>query len=464
MPASRPSNPIRLALGCGVLVAATWSVQAAAAGGASAEHTAWVFLWIALILGAAKTASLVERFGQPAVLGELLVGIALGNLFLVGIDWFEPIKTDEIVKFLAELGVVILLFQIGLESSVDSMRRVGVRAFLVAVVGVVLPFLLGTWIVGPVLLPDLSFNAYLFLGATLTATSVGITGRVFKDMGTLQTAESQIVLGAAVIDDVLGLVILAVVSAIVSAGTVDALGVAWIITKAVLFLVAALVLGQTLAPRISHFFSRIHTGVGMKFMLVIGTCLVFAFLAQQIGLAPIVGAFAAGLILDEVQFRDFESPEFIADVSRAIQDMEPPVRERLEKVIAHHQQRGLEELINPLGHFLVPFFFVITGMGVRLDTLFNLHALLIALGITAAAVAGKVAAGAVAGRANKWLVGWGMVPRGEVGLIFAVVGKGLGVVSDEVFSVVVIMVMLTTLMTPPILAFLIRRRGEVAAS
>ncbi|MGN2393393.1 cation:proton antiporter domain-containing protein, partial [Pelomicrobium sp. G1] len=107
---------------------------------AEAEHTAWVFLWIALLLAAAKTASLVERLGQPAVLGELLVGIALGNLFLAGIDWFEPIKTDEIVRFLAELGVVILLFQIGLESSVDSMRRVGVRAFLVAVVGVVLPF------------------------------------------------------------------------------------------------------------------------------------------------------------------------------------------------------------------------------------------------------------------------------------------------------------------------------------
>ncbi|WP_205617101.1 cation:proton antiporter [Pelomicrobium methylotrophicum] len=464
MPMLRTPKAIQLALAASVFVTAVWSVDAAAGGGAAAEHTAWVFLWIALILGAAKTASLVERFGQPAVLGELLVGIALGNLFLLGIDWFESIKTDEIVKFLAELGVVILLFQIGLESSVDSMRRVGVRAFLVAVVGVVLPFLLGTLIVGPLLLPGLSFNAYLFLGATLTATSVGITGRVFKDMGTLQTAESQIVLGAAVIDDVLGLVILAVVSAIVSAGTVDALGVAWIVAKAMLFLVAALVLGQMMAPRISRFFSRIHTGVGMKFMLVIGTCLVFAFLAQQIGLAPIVGAFAAGLILDEVQFRDFESPEFIADVSREVQDMAPAVRERLGKVIARHQQRGLEELVSPLGHFLVPFFFVITGMGVRLDALFNLHAVLIALGITAAAVVGKVAAGIVAGKVDKWLVGWGMVPRGEVGLIFAVVGKGLGVVSDEVFSVIVIMVMLTTLMTPPILAFLIKRRQRSPAA
>ena len=455
---------VRGAVACAVLIAALWSVSAAAAGGADAEHTATVFLWIALILGFAKTASLVEKFGQPAVLGELLVGILLGNLFMVGFDWFEPIKGDQVVRFLAELGVVILLFQIGLESNVASMRRVGVRALLVAVIGVVLPFLIGTVLVGPVLLPGLSQNAYLFIGATLTATSVGITGRVFKDMGTLQTPEAQIVLGAAVIDDVLGLVILAVVSAIVSAGTVSAVGVGLIILKALAFLVGAILIGQRLAPLFSRGFSRIHTGVGMKFMLVIGTCLVFAFLAQQIGLAPIVGAFAAGLILDSVHFRDFSPPEFRREVAEALHEVPPEVKRRVARVIHHHEEKDLESLMDPIGHFLVPFFFVVTGMSVRLDVLFNLHAVAIALAITAAAVAGKVAAGLAAGRVNRWLVGWGMVPRGEVGLIFAVVGKTLGVVSDEVFSVIVIMVMLTTLMTPPILAYLIKRQAARAAA
>lgn len=455
---------LRAAVACAVAAAALWSVTAAAAGGAEAEHTAKVFLWIALILGFAKAAALVEKFGQPAVLGELVVGIVLGNLFLLGFDWVEPIKTDQVVRFLAELGVVILLFQIGLESDVATMRKVGMRALLVAVVGVVLPFLLGTLIVGPALLPGLSHNAYLFIGATLTATSVGITGRVFKDMGTLQTPEAQIVLGAAVIDDVLGLVILAVVSAIVSAGTVDALGVGLIILKALAFLVGALVIGQPLAPLFSRTFSRIHTGVGMKFTLVIGTCLVFAFLAQAIGLAPIVGAFAAGLILDAVHFRDFSPPEFRREVAEALHDVPPEVKRRVARVIHHHEERDLEALMDPIGHFLVPFFFVVTGMSVRLDVLFNLHAVLIALAITVAAVAGKVAAGLAAGKTNKWLVGWGMVPRGEVGLIFAVVGKTLGVVSDEVFSVIVIMVMLTTLMTPPILAFLIKRQAARAAA
>ena len=252
-----------------------------AAGGEIAAHSARLFLWIAVILITAKVGCLVDRIGQPVVLGELLAGILLGNLALVGFTALEPIGSDPIIAFLAELGVVVLLFQIGLESSVQSMMKVGVRALMVAVIGVIVPFVVGTWLVGPILMPGMSFNAYLFLGATLTATSVGITGRVFQDLGRLQMPAAQIVLGAAVIDDVLGLVILAVVSAIVSTGSLDAVGVGIILLKAFAFLAGALVLGQLAAPRISRMFAAVHTGVGMKFTLVISTCLVFAFIAQQ---------------------------------------------------------------------------------------------------------------------------------------------------------------------------------------
>ncbi|HVL57273.1 MAG TPA: cation:proton antiporter, partial [Burkholderiaceae bacterium] len=190
-------------------LAAATPLAAMAAGDGDAALT---LLWVGALLLLAKLASLVERIGQPAVLGELLAGVLVGNLALIGLGVFEPAKADPILRFLAELGVVILLFQIGLESDIATMRRVGVRALLVAVVGVVAPFALGTLVVGPLLFPGSSFNTYLFFGATLTATSVGITARVFKDMGTLQTPESQIVLGAAVIDDVIGLIILAVVT------------------------------------------------------------------------------------------------------------------------------------------------------------------------------------------------------------------------------------------------------------
>jgi Kef-type K+ transport system membrane component KefB len=435
------------------------SNPALAAGGPHEVSTATVFLWIVIILLAAKVGSLVDRFAQPVVLGELIIGIALGNLALLGIEWLEPLESSQIIIFLAELGVVILLFQIGLESSVETMMKVGMRAFTVAVIGVVCPFLLGTWLVGPWLMPGLSFNAYLFLGATLTATSVGITGRVFRDLGQLQAPAAQIVLGAAVIDDVLGLVILAVVSAIVSTGSMDALGIGIILGKAIAFLLGALLIGRAVAPRISRLFARIHTGVGMKFTLVISTCLIFAFIAHLVGLAPIVGAFAAGLVLDEVHFEEFERPDLYRDIRSAVESADPSVQSRVDQALAHHGQKHMEHLIEPVGHFLVPFFFVVTGMQVKLDVLANLHAVGIALALTAAAVIGKLVSGLAAGKGSGWLVGWGMVPRGEVGLIFAAVGKNLGVVDDEAFAVIVIMVILTTLITPPILAALLRRKN-----
>lgn len=434
-------------------------VQASGEEGGSHDF-ATTFLWIAVILVAAKLSSLVEKIGQPSVLGELVIGVLLGNLVLVGLHIFEPIKTDPIIAFLAELGVVILLFQIGLESNIQKMKQTGLRAFLVACVGVVVPFVLGTYVVGPLLLPGLSFNAYLFLGATLTATSVGITARVFRDLNKLQIPEAQIVLGAAVIDDVLGLIILAVVSAIVTLGAVSFGMIAWITAKAILFLVGAIVLGQLFAPLLGKLFAKIHTGVGMKITLAISFGLIVAYLAQKIGLAPIVGAFAAGLVLDPVHFRYFKDPKVVSDVKESIKNTPQEIQQKVNEVIEPHAHRHIEDLIEPIGFFLVPIFFVVTGINVKLETLFNLPILLVALGITAAAFIGKIVSGLVAGKVNKSIVGFGMIPRGEVGLIFAMIGKTLGVVSDEIFSAIVIMVILTTLLTPPILTFLLKRQDR----
>jgi len=431
------------------------------AGGDAAGHSspaAATFLWIAILLIAAKVSGIIEKWGQPAVLGELVIGVILGNLVLLGVNLFEPIHSNAIIHFLAELGVVILLFQIGLESNVHEMKQVGWNAFFVAIVGVVLPFVLGTYIVGPLLMPGLDPNAYLFLGATLTATSVGITARVFKDLGKLKIKEAQIVLGAAVIDDILGLVILAVVSAIVATGSVSVGAVSLIIAKSVLFLVVSIALGQVLAPHIGRFFSKIHRGVGMKFTLAIAFALIFAFLANEIGLAAIIGAFAAGLILDPVQFTAFKSPEIVEEIKSTIENESEATKKKLLNVCGHHTHKHIEDVIEPLAFFLVPIFFVVTGFQVKLDTLFDGKVVLVALALTVAAIFGKIAAGFFAGKdANKWLIGWGMVPRGEVGLIFASIGKALGVVTDEIFSIIVIMVILTTLVTPPVLNVLLKK-------
>lgn len=448
----------KLTLALSALLVPTFAFAAgsdtASGHGAAAE----TFLWIAVILLAAKFASsAVERLGQSAVLGELLVGVLLGNLGLIGIHAFGAIVHNEIIMFLAELGVAVLLFQIGLESNLQKMKEVGARSFSVAVLGVILPFVLGTYVVGPWLLPGLPFTAYLFLGAALTATSVSIPARIFKDFGRLQASEVQIVLGAAVIDDVLGLIILAVAVAIASAGSVTIGTVAWIAAKAFLFLAGAVILGQLFAPWIGKAFSKIHTGHGMKFTLAFSFALIFGYLAGDLGLATIVGAFAAGLVLDPVHFRSFSDPHIAHDLKNAVRDESDSAKEKVSAVIRKHSDRHVEELIEPVAFLLVPIFFVMTGMAVNLQTLADPSVVLVALGITAAAFIGKIAAGSVAGNVNRWIVGWGMVPRGEVGLIFATIGRSLGVVPESLFSVIVIVVILTTLGTPPVLAYLLRK-------
>jgi len=417
-----------------------------------------ILLGLAIILLLARISSLVENFGQPAVLGELIIGVILGNLSLLGFYFFDHFKQNPILLFLSELGVIILLFQIGLESNIEKMKKIGIRAFLVACVGVIAPFILGAYLVGPKLFPNLTPNAYIFLGATLTATSVGITARVFQDLKKLHIPEAQIVLGAAVIDDVLGLIILAIVSAIVIAGTISIGTITLISSKAIIFLLGAIILGNILSPHIGRFLSKIHTGLGMKFTMAISFCLIFAFLAKKVGLAPIVGAFAAGLVLDPVHFIYFKDPEIIEDFKKEIKNFDERTRDKILSIIKHHSKHHVEDLIYPTALFLVPIFFVLTGMNVKLETMFNLSVLLKALGLTAIAILGKVVSGLVAGRVNKLLVGFGMVPRGEVGLVFVSIGKDLNVISDEIFSIVVIMVILTTLITPPILAGILRKK------
>ena len=285
------------------------------------------------------------------------------------------------------------------------MRRVGVPALLVASIGVVAPMILGTYVVGPWLLPDLSFNGHLFLGATLTATSVGITGRVFQDLNVLQSREAQIVLGAAVIDDVMGLVILAVVSAIVMSGSVDALSVAWIALKAALFIAGALFMGHFAAPRFSRLFSAIHAGAAMKVAVLISTCLTFAWAASLIGLAPIVGAFAAGLVLDPVQFKGFAESALARDIRGAATDLGATAKSRLEAVIERHGRHNLEDIIAPVGHMLVPMFFVYTGMQVKLATMVDGHVLSVVVVVTIVAFLGKLVSGIAAGDVRKWVVG-----------------------------------------------------------
>jgi Kef-type K+ transport system membrane component KefB len=383
---------------------------------------------------------LAERIGQPAVLGELLVGIVLGNLHLVGIENFEPLKANTTLDALARLGVILLLFEVGLESTVGDMLQVGARSLAVAVLGVVAPWLLG-WAVGVFMLPQHSVYAHVFLGAILTATSVGITARVLRDLGRAQAPEARIILGAAVIDDILGLVILAVVANLIgAANTGSALSwgaVSIVIGKAMVFLVGALSLGLWLSPHVFRLTARLR-GRGILLATGLVFCFLLSWLASVIGLAPIVGAFAAGLVLEQGHYRQF----------------------------TEKGEHTLVELVKPIASFLVPVFFVLVGMTVEIAAFANRGVLGLATLLTVAAIVGKqlCALGGLGAPLDRLSIGIGMIPRGEVGLIFANIGLGLAingvpVIDRGIYSAVVIMVMLTTLVTPPLLQWSLAR-GE----
>jgi Kef-type K+ transport system membrane component KefB len=406
-----------------------------------------VLIGVAVMLVAAKVAGeIFERLKLPAVLGELCAGIVLGNLLIFGFLAAEPLKTDATIAALAELGVIILLFEVGLESDLKEMMEVGWSSLLVAVVGVVVPFLLG-WLVSAYFIPDESRLAHIFIGATLCATSVGITARVFKDLGKLSTREARIILGAAVLDDVLGLLILAIVAGAIRAaatgGVLSMFDIGMIALKSVLFLIAAIVIGHTLMPRVLRGAGRFESR-GVLLTLAIAFCFFLAWAAAKVELAPIVGAFAAGLILDEVHYR--------------------PAGGRSE--------RDLNDLLQPVSTVLVPIFFVLMGLKVDLRLFARLDILGFAALLTLAAIVGKQVCGlAVLERGvNRLAIGLGMIPRGEVGLIFAGIGATLmlpnvagvsePVIGPATFGAVVIMVIITTLIAPLSLKWSLGRKAK----
>jgi len=425
---------------------------------------------VGISFAAAIGGRLMKKLGQAAVLGELLIGVVVGNLgylyhrpaitviregesistivqtallkritvgeaakealppgpdaariaeILEGSKGLEVLQVYSFVDQVSRIAIVILLFLVGLETSLKEMRDVGWAASLVGFLGVMLPLLAGLFVTH-FLLTDSAFAAHLFIAGILTATSVGITARVLRDLRQTNRPESKIILGAAVIDDVLGLLVLAIVAALVVNGKVSAGTILGITLKAVLFLVASIGIGMWVTPKVVKRLARLGVE-NIKLLFGVGFAFFLAWLANLAGLATIIGAFAAGLILES--FFDKELEGF-----------------------------SLRDLLSPLESLIVPIFFVLMGLQVKLESFNNLKVAFLALALTVAAIAGKVFSGFPANRAlNRLAIGIGMMPRGEVGLIFAGIGRGLGVVNDSVFASIVIMVIVTTLLTPPLL-------------
>ena len=390
-----------------------------------------------VLVGAKLLGALVERTGQPAVLGELVFGILLGNLALVGGPSLAALQASETFAILAELGAILLLFEVGLESTPRDMLAVGIPATKVALAGVAAPMALGFGI-GRAMLPAESWMVHAFLGAMLAATSVGITARVLQDAQAIRTPSARIILGAAVIDDVLGLVVLAIIAGVIQAAalgqSLEPSGIALIVVKALAFLVGAIAIGSYVSPRVFRGALALRAK-GVVLPLALGFCFGLAWLAARAGLAPIVGAFAAGLVLEDVHFED-------------------------------HLKRGerrLHDSLQAIGGLLVPVFFVRMGMLVDVGTFLRPGVLGFAIVLTLAAMVGKWACGLVTPRGiSRITVGVGMMPRGEVGLIFAGIGAtltlgGHPVVGPDTYAAAVFMVVVTTMATPPLLLWSLRR-------
>jgi Kef-type K+ transport system membrane component KefB len=425
---------------------------------------------IFITLGAAVGGLVMKWLRQPAVLGELLVGLVAGNLgyyfgnptltilregdnlsHIASIALTGPYSVGEaaskilppsahtdliasllsgpqgqiyisvyaFIDVISRIAILVLLFLIGLEISLVEMKRVGKYASSVALLGIVLPMLLGMGTM-KLLDPSSELARDLFVGGILTATSVGITARVLRDLGRENTEEARIILGAAVIDDVLCLIVLAVVSGLAVTGRISILSILKTTGKASLFLVASLGIGIWLTPRLVRRLSTFGVS-NLKLLFGVSFALLLAWLANAAQLATIVGAFAAGMILNG--FFDQE----VGGVS-------------------------LHELLSPIESLIVPLFFVWMGIQVKLEAMASKDVILAGLTLTIVAIIGKVAAGcACPPTLNRLAIGFGMMPRGEVGLIFAGIGKGIGVVDEGLFSAVILLVMVTTVLAPVLL-------------
>ena len=369
-----------------------------------------VLLDLAIILLVAKIASEIsDRIRVPAVIGEIAAGIVIGPSVL------GLVSASDMLFVLAEFGVIFLLIQVGLETDVAELRSVGRASMTVATIGVVLPMALG---IGVGLLIGESTNTSLFIGAALTATSIGITARVFGDLRALATVEARTVLGAAVVDDVLGLIILTVVTRIVEQGSVGFGTIATTIGLAVGFLILTSVIGFTTFPKIFSFINKQSRSTATLSVTAIGIALAFSVLADKAHLAPIIGAFVAGLALRRIS-----------------------ANERVERDVAS------------LGQIFIPVFFLYIGITTDIQAMFDARVLAIALVLSAVAIIGKVAAavGALGTKSDKLVIGFGMLPRGEVGLIFATIGLKVGALNEELYGSILFVVLLTTLLAPPLL-------------
>ena len=386
------------------------------------HHGAEILLSLFAIFVAAQVgAEIAQRIRLPGVVGEIVAGCAIGPSALGAIRP-EQIIAGTPLDVLAEIGVVLLLFAVGLETRLDDLKKVGRSAFLVGVLGVIVPFVFGSlWAHGS----GFEWTRSLFVAAAFVATSAGITARVLQELGVLSRIEARVILGAAVIDDILAMLLLGVVTSLQGGEGINVKGLLFVLAQAIAFVVVIGWLGTRVMRQRSHWLER-PINPHSPLTIALAICLGLAYLSTEFGLAAIIGAFLAGMIASEM-----------------------------------HQREELEHQMQPLLALLTPFFFVITGAKVDLSVFTSSAALWMLAVATLIAILSKLVGGFLGawslGARSALIVGVGMVPRGEVGVVIASLGLAAGVFSNQTYAVIVAMSLLTSIVTPPVLSLLLRR-------
>ena len=423
-----------------LFIVCTFFALNAFASSPSQENTE-LLLWLAIITIFAIFAKAFAKIGQPFVLGQLILGIVLGVFAHFDVLGMSKMPHNQGVAFFAELGSIFLLLEIGLESSLSDIKNAGKNAIIVALIGVIIPFLSGYFIVVPYILGSNDISLRIFFGSMLAVTSTGISVSVFKELGILKSDACQIVLAASVIDDICGLILLSITTGLIVEGNINLSSIGITLIDVVIFFISSIIFGLYILPYIIKFISKINNNSDTVTLITISFCLLMSYFAGNIGLAFIIGAFIAGLLLFPQLFKGFTNIQGKTDFKENT-----------------HQ---LEYLIAPYGKIFTPLFFIYAGMQVDIVSVFELKTVVIAILISIVAIAGKIFVGVFLPKhINKWIVGIGMVPRGEIGLIFAITGLHIKVIDSNIFAEILLMIIITSIVTPVTINYLAKKEQK----
>jgi Kef-type K+ transport system membrane component KefB len=425
------------------------------------EYDPIIILWLVIFIVFSRLLSIVKKIGLPLVVGEILSGIIIGILGDLGIKTFQNIEHSIIIKFLAELGAIFLMFEIGLESKFSDLKKNFKKGFSVAIVGTILTGGIG-YLISAYIIPNPTLGRNLLFIVIIAATATGISARTFKDMQIISTKEVKIVLVASIIDELISIFCFGIISAMLIDTVFNLMSLTVSLLQVLAFFIFAISFGHYITPFLTRWSIKIHAGINMKIGVLLFCCFSLSWIAHVSGLASVIGAFIAGLVLDEIYFVSYSKSNFFIKL-REIKDKinDNNIEQELNEIITHQESKNLEELIKPLSHLFVPVFFIYIGIMLNIRELFNIQTLFITITILLLSFMGRIISGYCINnpQLNKVLIGLGMTPVGEAGLIFAIFGKNYGIISDNVLVSIVSVLVLSAIITPIFIKLAIKYKG-----